>query len=311
LLNFFNKTKSGPGLVGLSISAEKITLAHVIQTTDKPQLLLCKEFAVKNAEEKAKVLEKQVSSLGLENTKASYVLSPNDYKLLLVEAPNVAANEIADAVKWKIKDLIDHPVEEMAITVFPVPVDAYRGGNDMVYVVATTKTKIKEIVDLVTNSGLVLEAIDIPELVMMNLSAKCADDSYGLAFLDLRGSGSTMNLCKDGEIYLTRHLNTRMDPDVLNSADWDNIRERLVLEIQRSLDYYESQLGKPAIPKVLLAPRQSDSEALAGQLNSVMSVHVECMDISKSLDSMEDLPLELQEKCLMAIGGALRQEQAA
>ncbi|MFT5321214.1 MAG: MSHA biogenesis protein MshI, partial [Pseudohongiellaceae bacterium] len=288
-----------------------ITLAHVIQTNDKPKLLLCKDFPIPNFEEKASILAEQVSKLGLENNNASYVLSPDEYKLLLVEAPDVGANEIADAVKWKIKDLLDNPVEEMAITVFPVPDDAYRGQTKMVYVVAALKSKIREIVELVTSAELELVAIDIPELVMMNLSAKCADDSNGLAFLDLRGSGSTMNLCKDGSIYLTRHLNTRMDEDVLNSVDWDNIRERLVLEIQRSLDYYESQLGKPSVNKVLLAPRQSDSEALAEQLNSVMSVRVECMDISKSIDSPEDLTLELQEKCLMAIGGALRQERAA
>lgn len=48
----------------------------------------------------------QLSKLGLENNNASYVLSPDEYKILLVEAPDVEANEIADAVKWKIKDLL-------------------------------------------------------------------------------------------------------------------------------------------------------------------------------------------------------------
>ncbi len=95
MLNFFNKNKSGSGLVGLSISAENITLAHVIQTNDKPKLLLCKDFPIPNFEEKASILAEQVSKLGLENNNASYVLSPDEYKLLLVEAPDVGANEIA------------------------------------------------------------------------------------------------------------------------------------------------------------------------------------------------------------------------
>ncbi|MBT6044407.1 MAG: hypothetical protein HOH14_13040 [Gammaproteobacteria bacterium] len=154
MLNFFNKNKISSGLVGLSISAENITLAHVMETNDGPKLLLCKDFPITNDEEKASILAEQVRKLGLENINASYVLSSDEYKLLLVEAPDVGANEIADAVKWKIKDLLDNPVEEMAITVFPVPDDAYRGQTKMVYVVAALKSKIREIVELVTGADL-------------------------------------------------------------------------------------------------------------------------------------------------------------
>lgn len=311
MLNLFNKTKGKDGLVGIYFSPDSVTLAHVTSPDDSPELKLCREFKAESSADKIKVLEKQVAKLGLEDSKASFILSPSDYKLFLVESPEVEANEMASAVKWKIKDLIDQPVDEMAITVFPVPGDAYRGQNDMVYAVAARKTRIREIVEMVNHAGLELDVIDIPELVMKNLTAVCADDSEGLAFLDLSGTGSTLNLCKKGAIYLTRHLNTRMDAEVMNSNEWESIREKLVLEIQRSLDYYESQMGQSMIPKILLAPRQTDSEALANQLNNAMAVKVDSLDISSKLKSDIELPLELQRSCMMAIGGALRSEKAA
>ena len=38
----------------------------------------------------------------------------------------------------------------------------------------------------------------------------------------------------------------------MQSADWEMLKDRLVLEIQRSLDYYESQMGKSPINKIIL-----------------------------------------------------------
>ena len=196
MFSLFNKAKGKDGLVGIYFSADSVTLAHIVSPDSDPELKLCEEFKAETLEDKAKVLEKQVNKLGLEDTKASFILSPTDYKLFLVESPQVEPEEMTGAVKWKIKDLISQPVDEMAITIFPVPDDAYRGQSDMVYAVAAKKSKIHEIIDLVNNSGLVLKTIDIPELVMKNLTAVSADDSNGLAILDLRGTGSILNLSK-------------------------------------------------------------------------------------------------------------------
>ena len=214
-------------------------------------------------------------------------------------------------MKWKIKDLVGHPIEEMAITVFDVPEGAYRSQTNMVYAVAARKARILDIVDLVSNAELELAAIDIPELVMMNITRACSDDSEGLAFLDLREDGSTLNLCRQGEIYLTRRLNTRVDNHVTNTPEWESIRERLVMEIQRSLDYYQSQMGQALIPRIVIAPRPSDGDRLAGELHSAMAVDVQCMNIADGVKTLHKVPLATQQTCMLAIGGAMREDKAA
>lgn len=306
----FARKRGKPGLVGIYAAPDKLSVARVVHESGRPVLVSCESFDAASDKDKEDALERYAHKYELDRTRANFVLSPNDYKLLLIEAPRVEPGEVAAAVKWKIKDLVDSPVEELVVTVFPVPDDAYRGQNDMVYAVAARRSRIRQVVDLVNRSGLELEAIDIPELVLMNISRTFSNDSDGLAFIDLRSSGSTLNLSKDGQIYLTRHLNTRVDQDIVYSEDWELIRERLVLEIQRSLDYYESQMGQAPIPRVLLAPRAGDFDLLARQLNESMAVQVEGLNLAEKFNSSEELPLELQQSCILAIGGAMRNGQA-
>ena len=162
------------------------------------------------------MLAKLVKDMDLEDKQCSFVLNRKDYNLHLVEAPEVEANELRSAVRWKIKDLLDMKVEDAAIDVFQVPADAYR-GRDMVYVVAALKSKIRSIVDMVTDSGLELAVIDIPELAMLNLSRHYVEDVNGVAFMDLRRNGSTMNITRNGELFLTRRVNTQLDPEAMQS----------------------------------------------------------------------------------------------
>ncbi|MEY4640548.1 MAG: hypothetical protein RLZZ227_542 [Pseudomonadota bacterium] len=311
MFDLFNKKKGKPGLIGVSLIDKELALAHVGIEAGQPALLMCEYFAVSSAQDAGKVLAEQAHSMGLERTRCNFVLAPDDYSLLLVEAPNVEPAELAAAAKWKIKDMIDRPLDQLAVTVFPIPGDAYRNRREMLYVVAADRKKIQQVADMVTNAGLKLESIDIPELAMRNLSMLFADDGSGLATMDLRHDGSLLNLSKNGAIYLTRHLSTPVGEDILGSHEWDSVKDRLVLEIQRSLDYYESQMGQGHINRVLVAPRRQDSDALRAQLDQAMGVKVEVMNLQGKLTSNVELTHELQQGCLMAIGAALRTEKAA
>lgn len=311
MFGLFNKKKGKPGLLGVSLIDKELALAHVANEAGQPALLACELLQVESAQDGARVLAEKARSLGLEQARCNFVLAPDDYSLLLVEAPNVEPAELAAAAKWKIKDMIDRPLEQLAISVFPVPRDAYRSQRDMLYVVAADRKKIQQVVEMVTNAGLQLEAIDIPELAMRNLTLLYTDDSNGLAMMDLRHDGSMLNLSKNGAIYLTRHLSTQVGEDILRSHEWDGVKDRLVLEIQRSLDYYESQMGQGHISRVLVAPRKQDSDALKAELDQAMGVKVEIMNLQGKLASDVELSFALQQGCLMAIGGALRMEKAA
>ncbi len=305
MLKFLKKKPKSTGRVGLMMQSDLLTLAHMETRGGAPFLNGVEQVALSSSKDAAAALGKLVKDHNLEGTQCSVVLNPKDYSLQLVESPNVEPDELRAAVRWKIKDLLDMKLDDAAIDVFQVPEDAYR-GKEMLYVVAAMKSKVKSIVDLVAESGLELAVIDIPELVMKNISSAFIDDENGIALMDLRRTGSTMNITKADGLYLTRRINTQLDPDVMQSPDWEMLKDRLVLEIQRSLDYYESQMGKSPINKIILTRRQHDSEAMAASLNELLAANVSVLDLAAVLDSKEVLTPEQQQIFMPVIGATLR-----
>jgi MSHA biogenesis protein MshI len=304
-MQFFKKKQKPSGRVGLVINPHTLALAHLEERDGDPCLVHCRQMTLQSEKESARALASLVKEFDLEGEPCSYVLNPADYNLHLVEAPNVEDSELRAAVRWQIKDLLDMKVEDAAIDVFRVPQDAYRGRN-MLYVVASLKSCIRSIVDRVNASGLQLAVIDIPELAMQNLSRRFIHDEHGVAFMDLRRTGSTMNITCHGDLYLTRRINTQLDPDAMQSPEWDILKDRLVLEIQRSLDYYESQMGRGQITQIVIAAQQHDTADLAKALDGLLSAQVSSLDIEDKLDSDVELASETQHICMVAIGATLR-----
>ncbi len=139
MFGLFNKKKGKPGLLGVSLIDKELALAHIVTEVGQPVMHLCEHQPVASLQDAAKLLTEKVQSLGLEQVRCNFVLAPDDYSLLLVEAPAVEKAELASAAKWKIKDMIDKPLDQLAVTVFPVPADAYRNQRDMLYVVAADR----------------------------------------------------------------------------------------------------------------------------------------------------------------------------
>lgn len=304
-MQFFKKKAKASSRVGVVVSSDQLAVAHMGERDGAPYLLDFERVVLKAERDAGKALAKLVKDMDIEDKQCSFVLNRKDYNLHLVEAPEVEADELRSAVRWKIKDLLDMKVEDAAIDVFRVPADAYR-GREMVYVVASLKSKISGIVNMVTDSGLELAVIDIPELVMLNLSSHYVEDQNGVAFMDLRRNGSTMNITRNGELFLSRRINTQLDPDVMQSDEWENLKDRLVLEIQRSLDYYESQMGQTPINRIVIAQRQHDGAAMAESLNAMLAADVTVLNIAEHLDSAKELSTEDQQIGMAAIAATLR-----
>lgn len=310
-MQFFKKKAKSNSRVGLYISSDQLVVAHMGERDGAPFLLDFERVALQSEKDVAKVLANTVKTMDIEDKQCSFVLNRRDYNLHLVEAPEVEASELRAAVRWKIKDLLDMKVEDAALDVFQVPEDAYR-GRKMVYVVASLKTRIQSVVNMVAESGLELAVIDIPELVMRNLSSRYIEDENGVAFMDLRRNGSTMNITRNGDLYLSRRINTQLDPDVMQSPEWENLKDRLVLEIQRSLDYYESQMGQSSpINRIVISQRQHDGVALAEALNSMLTAEVSVLNLADHIDGAVELSHEEQQIGMSAIAATLRGQKKA
>src|SRR5690606_37785755 len=136
VLQLFQRKARAAGVTGLSLGEHHFALAHLARHRDQLTLDRCTRLEIRNQQHLRETLPRQVEELQLAGSECNAVLAPRDYNLYLVEAPNVEQAEMRAAVRWKIKDMLDMPVDEAVVDVFPLPEDAFQGRNRMVYVVA-------------------------------------------------------------------------------------------------------------------------------------------------------------------------------
>ncbi|HEB28366.1 MAG TPA: hypothetical protein ENI05_11430, partial [Porticoccus sp.] len=238
----------------------------------------------------------------------SMVLHPVYYQLLLAERPSVEEAELSSAVRWKVKELLDFPVEEAAVEHFLLPEDAYRGRQKMLYAAALRKTTLKSLVEPVEASGLSVDCIEIAELALHNIVSRLPQEGGGIAMVQLHEGEGFINLVEDGAIYLTRRLDIGLDKFSStgnNTAFFDS----LFLEIQRSLDYYESQLGKGIITRLFYSPGLPDTNSIGEFLSAQLGLNVSTLDLTV-LDAVEGSGIntdgnEQLVRSASAIGAAL------
>ena len=288
------------------MTAEGIAVAHYDAATGT-SLNQCQWIANVNFNS-PDPLKQRIDDWKLAGCETSFVLSPQDYQLILVEAPSVDDSELKEAIRWRVKDLVSYDIATAVVDYIPLPEDAYRGRSNMIYAVVMPETLGSQIESFVNDLGLVLDTIDIPELALMNLSELHDSDSpLSRACLCLQETTSYINLISESSLYLTRQVDI---PSGLLEAEDDRVADMAsstILDIQRSLDYYESQIGKPPCMKLLICPLQSGETPLLSQFRHNLGVEIEQLDLGELLNCREPLSPEQQSLTVVAVAGALRE----
>lgn len=276
----FLKKKSSADVLGIEISDKGISLAQA-KPDENGQLKITLCLSA-NCEKSAHAtqLKEWVNANGLEGSGCHVVLPSAQYKTLPVEKPPVEDAELVDAVRWKVKDLLDYPVEDAVIDVFEFPKDALRGRPEQVSVVCSRAATIQHVVNLISASGLKLLTIDIIDLALRNLAAKLAETEHKTAaLLYLRPGHGAIVLVKGETLYFSRHFDFSVD--ALNDVEQqDNVIQHLALEVQRSFDYFDSQMAQVP-PQTLYLMGPSPNLPLANMLGSSISAQVKMFDLSE------------------------------
>ncbi len=248
----------------------------------------------------SKVIAEYLSEHRLTDVPVSLVLQEGEYQLLLIEAPDVPVDELKDALLWRVKDLIQFNPEDAYLDYIELPDDAYRGRGKMIYVVVAERTLIDQRVDWLDALGVSAVAIDIPELALLNVTESLCAEEMGTAVLFLEEDRSNLTMLSGSALYLARGL----------SYSPFNQVENTVLDIQRSMDYFESQIGKPPCVRILILPLQVGETPLLMELRNNLSADVQSLDLADVVGSDEPLRVDLQQVCLIAIAASLRNMEA-
>lgn len=285
---------------------ERLDLAHVISSPGgRPEILGFDSFKLEGDE--ADALTRLAQGKALKRYRCSTLLAENDYRMVQLEAPTVPLEERVQALRWRLKDMVDFPVETAALGVTDIPTQAGRQAN--VFVVAAASEVIGRRMAVFDRAKANLEAIDIPEMAVRNIAALFEEPNRGLAFLALSEGDSLLTITYQGELCLSRRI--EMSAEALAQDDPERrqqMQERLALELQRTLDNFDRQYSYISVSRLVVATER-DSAGLVAGLKENLYVPVLAMDLAEVADfaAVPELrQLERQAQGLFAIGAALR-----
>ena len=312
-----NKALQQKGNVGIYLAADGIAVAEIV-ASDKlmPALKSCQYISASDPIERLKQFEHYIKQHALKKRRCSVVLDGAYYNLIQMAAPPVEDDELKNALRWSVKDFVDYPVDQAVIDVFRVPVQQNRAAK--VFVVTSHREDIQRAVDFIRKSGLKLQSIDIEELSLGNIVRKIPGHEKGIALLNFEKHHGSINLYHDSALYLSRRIDTGLERmEELQSQGnalaviEEQIYDPIILELQRSLDFYESEFAKPPISRLLVSPKHPVLQSFFDYAESHSGLRVEFIHLPQLFPASTELDDEAHGNCLLAIAAASREEDRA
>jgi MSHA biogenesis protein MshI len=120
---------------------------------------------------------------------------------------------------------------------------------------------------------------------------------------------ATIVLVRGTTFYFARQMNLQPAPLAAAHAAGTRVdAASVVLELQRSLDYYERHFDQPPITRIAVSPAGARANELARDLGRETGFEVASLDLNVLLRCATPVEPVAQAACLLAVGAALREE---
>ncbi len=308
------KRSAATGAVAICFHKDRVEVAKVTRSVDtKPVIDLC-TFA-RHEDSQVDALSRIRKQYRLDRVPCVTLMPEGAYQLQVMEAPAVPASELKSAVRWRLKDVLDYQADAATVDVFMVPADPNaptRGRS--IYAVAARNELIAARMAMFSDAKLSLTAIDIPEMAQRNIASLFESPGRALALLSVSEDRGLLTFTADNELYLARAIDVGLSE--LRHATGslrEQLFERVVLEVQRSLDHFDRQFSFIPVAKLLLAPLPEEIE-LQAYLAQNLYVPVDEARLESGVDISNVPELAspaMQAEQFMTIGAALRQESVS
>lgn len=288
---------------------DRVTIADLVRQADgKPRVHSCESFAREGSE--LEILKRLKSAKRLARNPCTTLLTEGQYQLLQVDMPGNATelprDELRESLRWRVKEMVDFPVEAAGIDLLDIPATGNR--NPQLWVVIARQDVLQPRIRQFQDAKIALTAIDIPELAQRNLASLFEEANRGLAFLSFDRLGGRLTVTYRGELYMTRHID--VGTAELTGPEAGALHERVLLDIQRSLDNFDRNYSAINLTRLLVGPiPNAGSEAFVDYLRANLSLPVASANLAEVMD-LAQIPELLnpaaQADAWLALGAALR-----
>lgn len=264
-----------------------------------PAILFNNRFQQKDDAEIKLVTTGLVDQYDLVNANFIWLLKPEDYEINLVESLPVPKSEIASALSWRVRTLINYPIDEAVLEYFELPPKKNTPNAPFIGAVTAKRAYLATTIERFKNLGLHLTTIDIPELALMRLSAVYENDEKSTAFIYFTGRMLLLNISSQKMLYFTRRINFNLTAN--NEIDF----EKISLEILRYFDFFRSQWRMPAPTRLFTAADSGDINTIAKQLSERLMNTVQPYQIINDT-MLPNVKQEISAHNLLSYGCLLR-----
>ena len=286
---------------------------------------------------------KRLSALGFKGRYAQIMLRPSQYQIFQIEAPAVAPEELRTAARYQIRDMVDVHIDDLTLDVMRVGDDVGRAINHL-FVVAASNTLIREVMGIGQAMRCTIRVIDIHDLAQRNLQSIWArrngdikranavlvvtDDSQALLTISANeelfytrridlgagymrgdwGDGAVQAQAAEPELALApAGANVAMESGLGMSAGEADRTQRVVVEIQRSLDLWERTWPKLMLGEICVYGGERSDE-FARRLARELGQPVTAMDVSWQFPGFEGGSEADRLLCWPLLGALMRNE---
>lgn len=247
-------------------------------------------------------LTKDIEHLGLIGLSCRLILTSNQYELLHMDALDVPDEEAPKALRWRLKGLVDYPLNDVAIDVFHIPPHGVAGGRKKIFVAVTPLSALKIKLSTLEMAYLNTDVVTISELALRNfLTFVPLKHEAPVIVIGFQQKSCQLLLFFKNDLYLIRELSLNKKQVEENAPEAQSI----LLEIQRSMDYCQSELKLPGPRQIYLTPSFHKAGELLQFLRDELSVDVVLIDMNDYLEIEPKLDLESQHNAFYSISGAL------
>ncbi|MDM7322532.1 MAG: hypothetical protein P3W87_004445 [Gammaproteobacteria bacterium] len=226
--------------------------------------------------------------------------------LLQLSLPDVPEAELASALKFRAREISPLPVDDMVLDYVEVPGIRARGRERIGYCAVARLSQMRALRDAIKASGMALTAIDINDMVLHYLLARFQPGEENSALLFMGAQESRVIVARSDRLYLFRISNIGAH----HFAEGTNLDlgrvEGLVLEIQRTLDFYDSHFTDPPPRQIWLAPEWPFIPHLTRQLGDQLRLPVHEIVLAEAFEGTQRLSGQPVDLACLALGAVLR-----
>jgi MSHA biogenesis protein MshI len=207
----------------------------------------------------AEDLARQLAAAGLRGKAVRAMLRPEQYQLLQIDAPAVPPEELKTAARWQIRDMVNMHLDDLTLDVLRVGDDRVRTSGS-IFVVAAPNAVIRGVMETAQAARCSVDVIDIQELAQRNLQSALArragaSERAHAAIVMSDDNMALLTICAHDELFYTRRIDLGAgfmqapwgsasatppgEGEEVALAQEDERAQRLVVEIQRSLDLWD------------------------------------------------------------------------